>query len=292
MKTFQEAIRTQDFTVSAELRLDSRSDAAAIMEQARILAPAVDAMQVSDNPGGRVHLSPLVAAGVLLDNGIDPVLHMTCRDRNRLALRSDLLGAAALGVTSLLLMRGDKFAEKSSSYPEPVFDWRAKRLIAAANSMRSDPPFSKPVNFLIGSVATAFKPNRKWKPEKMTAKVNAGVNFIQTQLCFDVDLLRQYMTKLVSEKLIERIDVIVGTAPVPSAEVARWLGKNLRGAVMPEKIVTRLRQSTNPKREGELICAEILHEAAQIPGVSGANLTSFGDAESIVVAVEISGIRS
>ncbi len=92
------------------------------MEQARTLAPAVDAMQVTDNPGGRVHLSPLIAAGVLLDNGIDPVLHMTCRDRNRLALRSDLLGAAALGVTSLLLMRGDSLSEKSSSHAGTVFD--------------------------------------------------------------------------------------------------------------------------------------------------------------------------
>ncbi len=158
--------------------------------------------------------------------------------------------------------------------------------------MRTDPPFAKPVNFLIGSIATAFNPYKNWKPEKLTAKVDAGTKFIQTQLCFDIDLLRRYMTRLVSEKLIQRIDVIVGTAPVPSAEVARWLGKNLRGAVMPKRIVTRLRQSTNAKREGELICAEILHEAAQIPGVSGANLTSFGDAESIVEAVEISGIRS
>ncbi len=292
MKTFQEAIRTQDFTLSAELRLDSHSDAAAIMEQARILAPAVDAIQVTDNPAGRVHLSPLIAAGVLLDNGIDPVLHMTCRDRNRIALRSDLLGAAAVGVTSLLLMRGDNIAEKPLPHAGTVFDWRAKGLIAAANSLRSDPPFAKPVNFLIGSIATAFNPDRDWKPEKIKAKIDAGTNFIQTQLCFDVDLLRRYMARLVSEKLIERVDVIVGTAPVPSAEVARWLRKNLRGAVMPRRIVTRLRQSTNPKREGELICAEILHEAAQIPGVSGANLTSFGDTESIVEAVEISGIRS
>jgi len=103
--------------------------------------------------------------------------------------------------------------------------------------------------------------------------------------------LRRYMARLVSEKLIERVDVIVGTAPVPSVEVARWLRKNLRGAVMPRRMVKRLRQSTKPKREGELICAEILHEAAQIPGVSGANLMSFGDAESIVEAVESSGVR-
>ncbi len=266
------------------------SPVAAIMEQAGILATAVDAIQVTDNPGDRVHISPLVAAGILLDNDIDPVLHMTCRDRNRIALHSDLLGAAALGVTSLLLMRGHKILEEPLSHTGPVFDWWVRSLIADASSMQSDPPFAKPMNFHIGSIATAFKPDREWKPENMTTKIDAGVKFIQTQLCFDIDLLRHYMARLVSEKLIERISVIVGIGPVPSAEVAQWLGKNLRGAVMPRKIVTRLRQSANPKREGELICAELLYESAQIPGVSGANLTSFGNPESIVEAVKISEV--
>lgn len=290
MKTFQKSSRTNDFTLSAELQLDSHSDAAAIMKQAGVLASTVDAIQVTDSPGGRIHLTPLIAAGILLDNGIDPILHMTCSYRNRIALQSDLLGAAALGVTSLILMRGDKISETVSAHSGADFDWGVKRLIADARYMQTNPPFAEPVNFYIGSVATVFKPGRDWKPENITNKIDVGIKFIQTQLCFDIDLLRHYMARLVSEKLIERIGVIVGAAPVPSAETALWLGKNLRGAVMPRKIVKRLRQSKNPQREGELICAELLNEAAQIPGVSGANLTSFGNPESIVEAVKMSGV--
>lgn len=291
MKTFQQAIRSQDFALSAELYLDSDSDASSITEQGQKLAAAVDAVQVTDNPGEHIHLAPLAASSILLNAGIDPILQMTCRDRNRIALRSDLLGAAALGVSSLLLMRGRKNSTKLGSRAKSVYDWGTRRLIAHANSMRSNSSFSSPVNFLIGSIATAFKPDRDWKPEKMIAKADAGVKFIQTQLCFDIDVLRHYMARLVAEKIIERVNVIVGIAPIPSAEIAQWLGKNLRGAVMPGKVVKRLRQSAAPEQEGIKICAEVLHEAAQIPGVSGANLTSFGYADHIVEAVQTSGVR-
>jgi len=256
------------------------------------LASAVDAVQVTDNPGEHIHLSPLAVASMLLNVGIDPVLQMSCRDRNRIALHSDLLGAAALGVSSLLLMRGKKNSTKLGSRAKSVFDWGTEKLIADANSMQSNSPFSNPVDFYIGSIATVFKPDREWTPAKITAKTDAGVRFIQTQLCFDIDILRHYMARLVAEKLIERIDVIVGIAPVPSADIARWLAKNLRGAVMPGKIVKRLRQSAAPEQEGISICAEFLHEAAQIPGVSGANLTSLGNPEAIVDAVQLSEVKA
>ena len=144
-------------------------------------------------------------------------------------------------------------------------------------------------DFLLGSIATVFKPDREWKPEKMSAKADAGINFIQTQLCFDIDILRHYMSRLVAEELTRRIHVCV--APLPSADMAQWLGKNLRGAVMPRRIVTRLRQAADPKREGELICAELLSESVTIPGVAGANLMSLGDVDSIVESVNLAALR-
>lgn len=242
-------------------------------------------MQVTDNPGEHVHMSPLAASAILLNAGIDPVLHMNCRDRNRIALRSDLLGAAALGISSLLIMRGKKIPSETRPRVKSVYDWGARKLIAYANSM-------KDANFVIGSIATAFKPDRDWKPEKIMTKADAGAKFIQTQLCFDIDILRHYMARLVAEKIIERVNVIVGVAPLPSVDVAQWLGKNLRGAVMPGKLVKRLRQSSVPEQEGINICAELLAEAAEIPGVSGANLVCLGDPESIVEAVQRSGVRA
>ena len=135
MQTFRQAIRTRDFTLSAELKLDARSTPGSIVDQGRTLKTMVDAVQVTDNPIGRVHLSPLVVAGILLKHQIDPVLHMTCRDRNRVALHSDLLGAAALGVTSLLIMRGKKYPKNISPKIKGVFDWGVNRLIADARAM-------------------------------------------------------------------------------------------------------------------------------------------------------------
>ncbi len=292
MKTFQEAVRTRDFTLSAELKLDARSTAVSIVDQARILAPSVDAIQITDNPGGRVHLSPLVAAGVLLDQAIDPVLQMTCRDRNRIALRSDLLGAAQLGVTSLLLMRGKKFPRDFPTKAAPVYDWGARRLIAAAKALQTDRDNPDPPRFFIGSVATAFNPAKGWQPKKMAAKADAGIKFIQTQLCFDIELIKRYVAGLVAARLLERVNVIIGIAPIPSAEVAEWLAKNLRGTVVPKALIERLRGASDPKREGVDICAEMLQRLRDVPGVSGANLTLLDDAESVAKSIEISGVRA
>ncbi|MGB5332145.1 MAG: methylenetetrahydrofolate reductase [Woeseiaceae bacterium] len=292
MKTFEEAMRNEDFSLSAELKLDSQSTAASIADQAGVLAPMVDAVQVTDNPGGRVHMSPLVAAGILLDHEIDPVLHLTCRDRNRIALHSDLLGAAALGVTSLLVMRGQKFPADFPSKPATVYDWGARKLIAAAHALQSDPNNEHPPHFFIGSIATAFSPSRGWRPGKMTAKADAGIKFIQTQLCFDIDVIKRYVAGLIDAKLLERVNVIISIAPIPSADVGEWLASNLRATVVPDAILKRLRRSQNPEREGIEICAETLQQLKDVPGVSGANLVSFGNPDSVARSVEISGLRA
>lgn len=251
----------------------------------------VDAVQVTDNPVGRVHMSPLVVAGILLEHEIDPVLHMTCRDRNRVALHSDLLGAAALGVTSLLLMRGQKYPKDIVPKVKGVFDWGTNRLIADARAMRSDPESANPPDFFIGSIATAFDPTKGWEPKKMSGKVEAGIKFVQTQLCFDIELIKRYMAGLVAAHMLEKLSVVIGVAPIPSADVGEWLKANLRGAVVPDATVARLRKAQDPKQEGIDICSELLQELVEVPGVSGASIMSFGDADSVASSVERSGLR-
>lgn len=281
LHTFKHALRTQDFTLTAELALNASTDRAGLLQQARALAPFVDALQVPESVEQEVHLAPLAAAAILIAEGIDPVVHMHCRDRNRIALLADLLGARALGVSSLLVMRGKEIA--TGVDVRQVYDWGAKKLIAAANSMED-------AEFLIGSVATIFKPDRDWKPEHLPTKADAGVRFVQTQVCFDIDLLRHYMARLVAERLIQRINVIVGLAPLPSADLAQWLGKNLRGSVVPAKVVKRLREAADPEREGVELCAELLSEMTAIPGVSGANLLCLGNPDAVTEVIRLAGI--
>lgn len=277
--------------MTAEIRLSANTGADGILEQVEGLADIVDAIQITDSPGGKAHMSPLAASSILLQHGFDPVLHLTCRDRNRIALRSDLLGAAALGVTSLLIRRGDNLPRDPATNLKTVFDLDATALIAAARAMDEEAPFGKAVNFLVGTAAVAFKPGRNWKPAQITEKAKAGANFIQTQLCFDADLLRHYAAKIVQHKLTEKIDVIVNLAALPSADSAEWLGKNLRGAAVPDKIMKRMRQATDPENEGIQICTELLLECQSIPGIVGANLVSIGNMDSIRKAIKMTAFR-
>lgn len=276
-------MRTKPFALTAELSLAPSPAPDDVLDQARTVAGLVDAVQVTDNPGAHLHVSPMAAAAILINEGIDPVLQMDCRDRNRIALRSDLFGAAALGVSSVLVMRGRDYPEDARPRIKPVYDWGARKLIACASSIEG-------TDFLVGSIATAFKPDRDWQPEKLSEKADAGVRFIQTQPCFDIDLLRHYMARLVAEKLVQRVSVVIGVAPIPSVEVAQWLGKNLRGAVVPAKVVQRLRQSKDPRKEGIRICTELLQQIAEIPGTSGANVACLGDPDSVAEAISSSGV--
>jgi methylenetetrahydrofolate reductase (NADPH) len=284
LHTFRQALRNQDFTLTAELALDASSDSRAVIAQAKTLAAQVDAIQVPDCSPTYASLSAVAVSAMLLGAGIDPILHLNCRDRNRLALRADVLGAAALGVSSLLLFRGKEVPADLRPKVKTVYDWGTLRLISFAHSLEA-------ADFMIGSIATVFKPDRDWQPSQLVKKSDAGTRFIQTQLCFDIDLLRHYMARLVAEKFIQRASVMVALAPVPSADMAQWLGKNLRGAVMPAKIVKRLRQAVDQEQEGINICAELLDEVATIPGVSGANLVCLGNADAVAAAVQRSGVR-
>lgn len=291
VQTFRRALRTRDVTISAELELDGRSTPASVVDAARSLGTLIDAVQVTDNPVGRVHPSPLVLAAALIDAGIDPVLHMTCRDRNGVALHSDLLGAAAIGVSSVLAMRGRKFPTGFSSTATAVFDWNVKRLIADARAIRSDPGLDAPADFFIGSPATVFDPVREWRPQKIRRRADAGVRFLQTQLCYDLDIVARYMAGLVSARLLERVRVIVSVAPLASVEVAEWLKANLRGAVIPDVDIERLRRADNPREEGIRLCAEKLRALSRLPGVSGANVLTLGDVEAVALAIRASGLR-
>ena len=292
MKTFREAIQNRDFVLTAQLNLARESDSTAVLEQAAILGREVDALQVPDNPDARVQMTPLAVSSILLRNGIDPIAHLGCRDRNRLALESELLSLGATGVTSLFLLRGDDLPAGHRPKVKQVFEIGGRKLIEAARALADDPSVPAVPDFCIGTPAMVFNPKAQWQPSSLLAKVEAGARFIQTQLCFDTAALRRYMTHLVEAQLTWRCAIIVSVATLPSAVSARWLRKNLRGSMVPMKVVRRLEQARDPEHEGVAICAELLQELVEIPGVSGANLLTPGDPETVTAAIRASGLRS
>jgi methylenetetrahydrofolate reductase (NADPH) len=296
MKSLRDAIRQQSFALTAELPMSDHQDGGTLLANAQRLHPWVDAIQLTDNQRGRVHASPLAIAAMLLQQGIDPVLHVTCRNRNRIALESDILGAAAIGVTSLVVMRGSNKSAGPRASVKPVFDTGATELIAVARAISnghvpSAKPLSPAPEFLIGAVGTVFNPEADWKPRGLTAKLDAGAQFVQTQPCFDMSALRAYLDRLVKERLTWHVHLIVGLACLPSVTAARWMRNMPGGALIPDATMRRLEQARDPEREGVAICAELLRELMEIPGVSGVNLMPLGDLDAVAEAVERSGVR-
>lgn len=290
--SFKDALKTRDFVVTAHVNMSRVPDAQSLVRQGDTLREAVDAVQITDNPGAEVHMSGLAASALLLAEGIDPILHMTCRDRNRIALQSDLIGAAALGVTSVLLMRGDRAPDHMKPRVRGVFDTQARELMAFARQLKDEKDVPLVTDFLIGATATVFDPDPAWTPVNLTSKCDAGANFVQTQLCFDMDIVRNYMRRMVASQLTHRLSFIMALSPLPSAEVAYWVRDNVRGATVPPSVIHRIEQAADPEREGIEICAEMIAELATIPGVSGVNLLSLGSLEAIPATIEACGVRA
>ncbi len=291
MKTLRDAIRTKEFVLTADLSLVPDSSAASIVEQARILGPHVDAIQVTENQYGTIHLSPLAAASILINEGIDPVMQLSCCNRNRAALIADLLGARSIGVTSVQIVQGKKMPDSYQPQPKQVKDLGVEELIATAKVIKEDANPKDAADFLIGAVVRARIPKPDETMPRLLGKIDAGAQFIQTQICFDANILRRYVAHLVSLKLIQRCSVIADIAALPSAESARWLRDNLRHVVIPNSIIRRLDRSEDPEQEGIVICSEQLREIAATPGVSGANVITMGSPKMIVEAIQASGLR-
>ena len=289
--SFKDSLQTKEFVVTAHVNLPQAPDADSLVRQGEILRSAVDAVQLTDNPRAQVHMSGIAAAALLLQQGIDPIIHMTCRDRNRIALQSDFIGAAALGVTSILVMRGKKIPGSKKLKVRNVFDARAKELMAFIRNLKDAEIDCLASDFLVGATAELFDPDADWMPDNLTAKCDAGANFIQTQICFDMGVVRNYMARIVASKLTHRLNFIMALSPLPSADVAHWMRDNVKGALMPESIIKRMEQASDPEHEGIEICAEFLQELATIPGVSGANLLTLGNLETIPAAIDASGVR-
>ena len=276
--------------MTAECFLRPETDAEAIGLQADVLRESIDAVILTDNQHGQLHMSTLAAARLMLESGVEPVMQLSCRNRNRIVLLSDMLGAAALGVTSLLLVRGDRVPDGFNPRPKAVFDLNAKALIKTATGMNEDQGLRSSPNFFIGGVVTPHGPKPGWVPNMLIEKANAGLHFVVTHLCMDLNILRAYMKHLVGNMLTRRVAVIVSTAVLSSAEDAKWLRKHRPNAMIPDSIVNRLEASADPLREGVAICSEQLAELATIPGVTGANIMASTDLSLIPTAIAEAGL--
>jgi methylenetetrahydrofolate reductase (NADPH) len=274
----KQVLESKRFALTAEITPPTSSNLADLLAKAAPLKGLADAVNVTDGAGARAHLESTTAAGILLQHGIEPILQLTCRDRNRIGLQSQLLGAAALGVTNLLVLKGDDPTRGDQPEAKAVFDLDAAALAATAVSIRDrgELPHGRKVggsaHFFIGVADAPLDPPAGWTPSSLIKKVESGAQFAQTQFCMDAQILRRYLKRLEESGLGKRLHLLVGVAPLASAKSARWIKSNLFGSIIPEWIVERLEKAGDPASEGRAICVDLLAEYAEIPGVSGAHI--------------------
>jgi methylenetetrahydrofolate reductase (NADPH) len=289
LKYFKDALSTKDFVITSEIFMKPETDANSIKIQADVLRDYVDAILLTDNQSGQLHMSSLAAGVLLLDAKIDPIIQLSCRNRNRISLLGDLLGCAALGMTNLSLIRGDRVPDVQPR-PKAIMDITATELIRMANKMKADDRIKSVGKFLLGGVVTPHGPKPGWQAKNVTEKIDAGAQFVLTHTCLDMDLLRTYMQRMVETKLVRRINVIVGMAVLSSSEDAQWVRKNRPNVIIPNDIVTRLSNAKDPEKEGIDICIEQLNALKTIPGVSGAHLIASEKLINISAAIKNANI--
>jgi methylenetetrahydrofolate reductase (NADPH) len=292
LRTFKNAIQNSDFAVSAEVYLRTETDADALRIQADVLRDHVDGILLTDNQFGQLHMSPIVAAAILLEHGVDPIVQMASRNRNRLALLSDLLGAGVLGVSSLLLVAGERAPKNLTPRPKPVLDVSAVELIRTANAVKADEKLTVSPDFLVGGVVTPVLPKPDWKAKQFRDKVDAGAQFLQTHICMDLRLLERYLKHLVAKKLIRRVSLIGAVAVVADADDAIWLRENRPNVMLPEEFIGRLQNASDPRREGIQIAAETIRAMRDIPGIAGVSLMATRDLAAIPEVIEAAGLNA
>jgi methylenetetrahydrofolate reductase (NADPH) len=287
-----------EFAVAAELSPPRGVNLEAIARDANILAEYADAVNVTDNQAASVRMSSIAVSALLIQHGIEPVVQMTCRDRNRLAIQSDLLGAAALGARNVLCLSGDHGKWGDHPHAKNVYDLDSVHLLRLVRNMVENSCLDngkniKPApNFFIGAVANPFAPPYEYRPYRLAKKVAAGARFIQTQLIYNVDRFRTYMQQVNDLGLDEKVYIFAGVGPFKSVRTAEFMATKVAGMDVPQALVDRMAKTPKAAQpeEGIRICTEIIEQVREIPGVAGLHIMAVHWADSVPEIVSRAGL--
>jgi methylenetetrahydrofolate reductase (NADPH) len=284
------------FAVTAEAGPPKGTSAEAIRKKGELLRHCCDAVNVTDNQTAIVRMSSVAGCLLLKQQGIEPVMQMVVRDRNRLALQGDVLGAVALGVNNILCLSGDH--QKFGNHPtaKGVFDIDSIQLIQALKIMREEKKFisgediSGEVPLFIGAAANPFADPFEYRASRLAKKVKAGADFIQTQAVYDVPKFARWMEELTERGLDKQTHIMAGVIPIKSAGMARYMRDYVPGVNVPDEIVSRMEQSETPKEEGVKIILEIVEQLKEMPGVHGIHIMAVGWEDIVTEIVQKSGL--
>jgi methylenetetrahydrofolate reductase (NADPH) len=285
------AIANGDFVITAEITPGLTISADELLRKAAPLKDKVTAVNVTDGAGARVAMSSLAASAILQRDGFEPVMQMTCRDRNRIAIAADLIGAAALGIENVLVLTGDNPGAGDEPDAKGVFDYDAMDIMQLLQRMSAEGTISsgreldaKP-KFLIGGVDAPFDPPADWRPDKLAERAAIGMRFIQTQFCYAPEATERYVERLAGHGLLDEVALIIGIGPIASLRSAMWMNDNLFGVSIPDAILRRLEDAKDEAAEGHQICVELIERYRQIDGIAGVHIMAPAQGAQRIAAV-------
>ncbi len=314
----ERVLRAGHFAVTGELGPPQSADSAVIREKAGVLRGYCDAVNITDNQTAIVRMSSIGSGAIVVDEGLEPIIQMTARDRNRLAIQSDLLGAYALGMRNLLCLTGDHQNFGNHPTAKNVFDIDSLQMVRMVSSMRDEAIFQSgdsfkgpEPRFFVGAAAAPFADPIEFRPFRLAKKVQAGANFIQTQLVYDLDAFAEYMEKVRGLGVHEQTFILAGVGPLKSPGMARYMKNNVPGILVPDELIDRMTAAGDPwaaikkedltkedkraraaawQQEGIKICIELIQQLQKIKGVAGVHIMAIEWEEAVKPIVEGAGL--
>ena len=287
----RKSLNEKKFVFTAETSPPDSGSKVDVINQVNCLKGLADAINVTDGAGANSHMSALATAAIVAENGIEPILQFTTRDRNRIAIQGDLLGGWALNIPNILCLYGDEVKGGDQPEAKEVRDLDTINLLKTANDIKVNKTYpsgrkiANAPDFFIGGADTPFKIKDDFDGTNLLKKINVGVEFFQTQYAFDELILSKYIKKLNQLGITNKAHFIVGLGIIKSAKSARWMNANLFGINIPDEIINRIEKSKNEKAEGAKICIELIQKYKLIEGVSGIHLMGYKQEEDIASVI-------
>src|SRR5690606_29260302 len=289
-------LRRGEFAVTAELNPPDSANAQDVYDRAAVFDGWVDGINAVDASGANCHMSSMGICALLTRMGYAPIMQIACRDRNRIAIQGDVLGAAAMGVCNILCLTGDGVQAGDQPGAKPVFDLDSMSLLETIRIMRDEHRFlsgrklSSPPHVFLGAAINPFAPPYEFRALRLGKKIAAGAQFVQSQYCFDVPMFRAYMQRVRDLGYDEKCFILCGVGPLASARTARWIRSNVPGIHIPDAVIARLEGAADQKKEGKQLAIDIINEVKEIPGVSGLHVMAYRQEEYVAEIVDESGV--
>ncbi|HJS88522.1 MAG TPA: methylenetetrahydrofolate reductase [Steroidobacteraceae bacterium] len=293
---FERVLRARKFAVTTEMAPPDSADPEEVYRRARTFDGYVDAINATDGSGANCHMSSVAVCALLTRVGYAPVMQISCRDKNRIAIQGDILGGAAMGVCNILCLTGDGVQAGDHPQALPVFDLDSMTLLETARTMRDEHRFLSgrkltcAPRVLLGAAENPFAPPLEWRAQRLAKKVAAGAQFIQTQYCYDVPLLKAFMRRIEDLGLLEQIFILVGVGPLRSAKAAEWMRTHVPGLHIPDAVIERLAGASDAAREGRNLCIDLVQEIRAVPGVSGVHVMAYRQEDAVAEIIDRSGV--